>query len=521
MNMLDWLKFSLTPLRDGLIGVIVVSSDAVERTDTPARCQALAEQFDAAGVVQTVVAAARPIDLPVAGLRQISLAGLAHALGDRRAVFAWSEQYHLSSEWIELLAREARARDRVVTHDGYKSGIVAHLGIAGNAIGAPAGAARRVAKLIAGGKIGAYSAAGDLAPAGIPSDVIAIDAKNILSLYGRAVRLDLPTSFVVETNSSCNYFCYMCPYHGGRQRDKPTFVAPRKYSNMDIALFKRVVDEIAAIERPYRSDAKALISPYRRGEILLYPQWREAINHLKSKPNIAVYFSSNGSLWSDEDVEFVLDAGIEQLQISIEGIDQVSHKLIRMNDEFEKVAHTIRRLMRRKAERGLSQPVLQLAHTVNERNIDDVDAYIEHWLDKADALFIGPENYADIELANKRYKTEFSPIPAPDRGLRVPCGMVKDNIWIDAEGTAILCIGSKQTIIGDVREQSMMEILASPIRMRVIDEHIRGAFESDVCRNCEQWFSAYGKSIETDRYSAFLSADTQYYRRRLPLDTNW
>src|SRR5262249_37692920 len=150
--------------------------------------------------------------------------------------------------------------------------------------------------------------------------------------------------------------------------------------------FTRVVDEIAALDRVYDPATPIMVSPYRRGELLLYPHWREALKHIKSKPNLIAYFSSNGSRWTDDDIEFVLDEGLDQLQISVEGFDVESHRRIRNNGEYEKVADTIRRLMKRRAQKNLNKPVVQLAHTLNETNFELTDQYIDYWLEKADAL---------------------------------------------------------------------------------------------------------------------------------------
>jgi radical SAM protein with 4Fe4S-binding SPASM domain len=506
---------------DAHAGLIVVPADQVQRESTRHRIRAIAKSLADAGVphyrvfVPSGDTSLLSDEFPIA--RKNDLAGF---FKKKYVVVLRSDQYHVAHEWVADLLGRARASGASQTHENYKSLLVGHLTLRCAFVVVHPSAASRAAEFIATGvdPIGLVAALESVAQAVAE---VQVTAKNVFPFYRQAATMDIPISYVVETNSSCNYHCLMCPYHGGRQKHKPTFLKPGTYVDMPIETFKRVVDEIAALPHPYQDDPPITISPYRRGEFLLYPHWREALLHIKSKPGIKAYFSSNGSLWTDEDVEFALDIGLDHVQISIEGHDLESHRRIRLNSEYEKIASTIRRLMKRREERGMKVPYLQIAHTVNEKNYGLVDDYVKYWLHKVDALFIGPENYADEGTNNKRYKTQFSPVEPRPLEDRPPCQMVKDNIWVDAEGTVILCIGSKQTLIGNVNETSMAQIVHSQVRLDVLRQHWEGDYDKGLCSNCEQWYSAYGTTTDESEYNAFMSPDTQYYRGKGPIEIGW
>jgi MoaA/NifB/PqqE/SkfB family radical SAM enzyme len=506
----------------GQIGIILVPAAQVERPSTPHRIRAIAATLADAGVPKYRVVVSGTADGKALSdeFPLVQPADLARVCANQLAVFVPSDQYHVSHEWIADLVSRTRATGFSHTHENYNSPIVGNLSLRCVFLVAHPSVVDGVAELLTHGTE-VHGLKPVFAQRELPLEEVAITATNVASLYRQAALMDVPISYVLESNSSCNYHCLMCPYHGGRQKSKPTFLKPGTYVDMPFETFTRVVDEIANLPHPYQDDPPITISPYRRGEFLLYPQWREALSYIKTKPGIKAYFSSNGSLWTDEDIEFVLDVGLDHVQISIEGHDTESHKKIRLNSEFEKVASTIRRIMTRREARGLSKPYLQLAHTVNEKNFGLVDEYVKFWLHKVDALFLGPENYADEGTNNKRYKTQFSPVEPRPKQDRPPCQMVKDNIWIDAEGTVILCIGSKQTMIGNVHEMSMAEILKSPVRLEVLKQHYTGEYAAGLCSNCEQWYSAYGQTIDSEEHSAFMSPDTQYYRGKGPLETTW
>ncbi|MBK7674978.1 MAG: radical SAM protein [Candidatus Accumulibacter sp.] len=507
------------------LAIILVPEPQVKRPTTKNRIEALVEQLNQAGIddINAVTSDALFLDLEVpVGVRKIGFSSLMNACNTRTVVVIRSDQYHASHEWISGLVAAAREECASQVHENHASPLMGNLRLSCAFSVISSGDVSRVLKEWE--RVGYFSTL-DLNPIfeslGISHTVHKLNGNNVVSFYRQATRMDLPISFVVETNSSCNYHCLMCPYHGGRQKDKPTFIKPGTAAEMPLQVFKRVIDEIAALDRRYEEDAPVTVSPYRRGEFLLYPYWKEALTHIKSKQGLRAFFSSNGSLWSDEDVRFVLDCGLDQLQISIEGHDLRSHRKIRLNNEFEQVVSTIRRIMHEKQIRAQSVPLLQLAHTVNERNFGEVDGYVNHWISKVDALFLGPENYADDITYNKRYKAEFSPVKPRPITDRPPCQMIKDCIWIDAEGTVILCIGAKQEIIGNVHEMSLLDILSSKQRVDILAEHAAGNYANDVCTNCEQWYSAYGETKETDEYSLFLSPDTQYYRSKSVVETEW
>src|SRR5262245_34846890 len=502
------------------IGVIIVDATAAKRRETTPRVQVFSQQMRESGLENVLVASTdfRPKDIDCS---VVALNSIGSMVKEHPTIVTWSDQYHVGSEFLATLLRQSLGSNKVVVPRIEGNSLIGNLRISGAAVAAPAGASQRILTEIGAGRLDLRYSHRQLENLKLDFEVHDLNSRTITSLYSRAVRLDLPIAYVVETNSSCNYNCIMCPYHGRRQIDKPTYVHKSSYTDMPLETFKRVVDEISALERPYDPMTQIMVTPYRRGELLLYPHWREALAHIKSKSNLTAYFSSNGSGWTDDDIEFVLDQGLDQLQISIEGFDVESHRRIRNNSEYEKVADTVRRLIARREKRNLTKPLLQLAHTINETNFDLTEQYIDYWLEKADALFLGPENYADDANSNKRYKVEYSPVPMPDVALRPPCQMIKDNVWVDAEGTVILCIGAKQNIIGDVRKQSITEILNSPRRWEVIEAHARGDVANPVCKTCEQWVSAYGKMEETERFSAFLSADTQYYRRKRDVTLGW
>ncbi len=317
-------------------------------------------------------------------------------------------------------------------------------------------------------------------------------SKDLSFPFRQACATEKPVTFMVELNNDCNYNCYMCPYHGGRQKRGSSFVSSSDKTSMDLTFFKDIIDQIACLDRPYEDGKYPIkIVPYFRGEITLHPQWKEAVLYIKSK-KLSVYFSTNGSQWSDEDIDFVINNDIDRIQVSINGIDQETHKKLRLNNEYEKVAGTALNLIKKREALGKKSPVIQVCNIFNERTISEMDAFIEYWLPKVDCLFITPENFKPEEHNfNKMYKTEFAPELIPDPTIRPPCHLIKDNLNILADGTAMLCEGLPPTTsMGHASNQSVAELIDVQMRQSIIKEHGAGNYENPTCKDCQQWLGA-------------------------------
>jgi hypothetical protein len=520
---MKWLLSARPSAADGPVGVIAVPRRGADRRVIAARVKALARELQKAGIDDVVCV--RPglgwaremgdVDVPSLPLRSLE-----RYVSNRPALFVSQEQYHLPHEWASDLLRKAVASDLSHHPDGiHESPMMSHLRIFAAFIATPASASRRAAAKLRTGKLQLSTPAESLEAVGLPSRRVKVTPQNIPPMYRQAVSMDQPYGFVIETNNSCNYHCIMCPYHGGRQGDKATFLKPGTYVDMPFEMFKNIVDQIEEIDRPYEDDTVITVTPYRRGEFLLYPYWREAIRYIKSK-GYRVYFSTNASTWKDEDIDFAIEHELDHLQVSLNGHNMDIHRRLRLNDGFDQVSSTALKIIRRREELGKRKPYLQLCNTVNERNIQWVESYIETWVNKVDALMLSPENYPDDNY-NKRYKVEFSPFPPAPAGQRPPCSMLKDMMWVNSDGKCILCIGKKLLEIGDLRTSTLNDLLKATTRVKTIMDHSNGRYDNPVCGNCDQWQNTHTEIVETDRYTVSNSAAVQYYTNKKPLEIHY
>lgn len=483
------------PNESSPLGVITVPyRELLSKSYLKLRVSMLSAQMHLAGIEDVICCVLSMSSAPTIefdGIKFISSRELSSFVKGRPCVFVGQDQYHVPDDWLRNLLEKSQASDMMQTVEAAKDGNhPAHLRLRGNFVVTPSSLSTRVAKHIVAGRTQPHDMKTCFDGLGIKSNLNPITAENVHSMYGQAFRLDKPVSFVIETNNSCNYHCLMCPYHGGRQSSKPTFLKPGTYSDMPFEMFEKIVDEIATLERPYEDENTiATVTPYRRGEFLLYPHWREALECISSRENLRSYFSTNGSKWTDDDIDFIMDIKLEQIQISVNGHTSEIHKRLRLNDEFDKVVSTIERIRERRRKLKSDLPYIQICNVVNDRNIAENEDYISFWKQYADGVFLSPENFMEDGNSNKNYLMNFSKMPIPDDSIRPPCSMVKDSVWIDADGKVNLCMGSKLTILGDYADLSISEIINLSGRQDVGEAHASGNYDTGVCSNCQQWYN--------------------------------
>ena len=130
-------------------------------------------------------------------------------------------------------------------------------------------------------------------------------------------------SVTLYLTSKCNYACPMCTFHGkGYLGEKSYFQDnPQFVGDMELEKAYKIIDKVSdyGISR---------ISLTTQGEPLLYPHLIEVIKYCKAK-GFYVVFTSNGSLMDKEMADKLKDARVDEINFSIDSIDEEVYKQVR------------------------------------------------------------------------------------------------------------------------------------------------------------------------------------------------
>lgn len=137
------------------------------------------------------------------------------------------------------------------------------------------------------------------------------------------LRAELPlrTPFIIYIDpcDTCNFRCKFCPT-GDIELMKKT--KGRLHGPMDFEVYRRLIDSLADFDDPIRT-----VRLYKEGEPLCNPRFADMVAYAKASPHVLrVDTTTNAALLTPERSRAILDAGLDRLNISVEGMDADSYR---------------------------------------------------------------------------------------------------------------------------------------------------------------------------------------------------
>ena len=156
--------------------------------------------------------------------------------------------------------------------------------------------------------------------------------------------LKTPFSMLIEPSDKCNFRCKFCPTSDLKLMQA---TEGRNYGNMNFDLYKKVIDDIAEFE-----DNLKIVHLYNQGEPLLNPYFSNMVEYAKSKKYInKVATTSNAYLLNKELSLRIIQAGLDRIQISIEGINEEQYfNISNVKIDFNKLVDNIEFFYKNKKE---------------------------------------------------------------------------------------------------------------------------------------------------------------------------
>lgn len=132
------------------------------------------------------------------------------------------------------------------------------------------------------------------------------------------IPLDSPLSMYVEPTRACNFKCFYCMHSTRGEKDGILEQTGFRLAHMDMELYEKVVREIMAFPTQVKRVCFSGL-----GEPLMNPRLPEMIRKLREAGfEGRVDVISNGALLTHELSDALIAAGLNRLQISIQGLDR-------------------------------------------------------------------------------------------------------------------------------------------------------------------------------------------------------
>ncbi|BCL81157.1 radical SAM protein [Ktedonobacteria bacterium brp13] len=170
--------------------------------------------------------------------------------------------------------------------------------------------------------------------------------------------LALPRSIYIESTTRCNELCQQCPR---------TLLTREEDRDLSFENFRSIVDQFPALER---------VVLHGLGEPLLNKELPKMIRYLKER-GVYVLFNSNGILLTERRGQELIDAGLDEYRLSMDGTNRESYARIRGVDAFDKIWRNVRAFIDLQKAQQATKPVVSLWFTAMHENIPELPQLVD------------------------------------------------------------------------------------------------------------------------------------------------
>ena len=272
--------------------------------------------------------------------------------------------------------------------------------------------------------------------------------------------MEYPLLLDLETSSVCNLRCPMC------YTITEDFKKKVNATLMDLELYKKIIEEIAGNVPAIRLSL--------RGEPTLHPDLCCMVRYAKQNNIGEVSFLTNGSRFDSEYVEKLIDAGVDWITLSIDGLG-VTYEQIRQPMLFETIIKYTKNITTIKKQRRIVKPVIKI-QSIWPAVRNDPAAFYHCFAPYSDLIAFNPLiDYLSMDT-DIVYIDDFA------------CPQLYQRLVIGADGTALMCSNDEENAnpVGDANKQSIHEIWHGEKLSAVRAAHAKtdGFKNFNACMNC-------------------------------------
>lgn len=278
-----------------------------------------------------------------------------------------------------------------------------------------------------------------------------------------------PEVFQVELTNHCPMTCVMCPRTNNMTRE---------LGYMSADLFQRVVREIKT--------HSSRIFLHHFGDSLVHPELPAFIKYA-NQHHIKTFLSTNAALLTEERARALVDSGLHELVISLDGVTAETNAAIRgpAARNVENAESRIRFLLDYRRQQGSQKPFIILQFVQQKLNQHECAEWLEKWsaVEGIDRIKVKSfvtwdgqdENINALRVGSDRPQTDvvcdkpWTSVTVLWDGRVVPCCFDHDGLYV----------------LGDLREQSLPSIWrgeqAQALRKAHRERNVRGI---RLCQRC-------------------------------------
>jgi len=290
-----------------------------------------------------------------------------------------------------------------------------------------------------------------------------------------AIPLDSPFLVQVFPVYACNFKCNYC-IHSLLKKDRG-FIANKIM--MDFELYKKCIDDLAEFPQKIK-----MLRFAATGEPLLHPQIAEMIKYANDKEIAnSLDIVTNASLLTKELSDNLIDAGLDWLRISIQGLSSQKYKeFCGIDIDFDDLTESIRYFCKKRNECKVYIKIIDCALEENED-----EKFYDMFGNICDKIAIEHLNPAvpDIDYT----KLSDTPLTITQNGNAVQnaqiCPQPFYMLQINPDGNIVPCCGMKTAFVcGNVDTESIFDVWNGN-KLKKFQLAMLKKQKNNVCKKCE------------------------------------
>ena len=294
---------------------------------------------------------------------------------------------------------------------------------------------------------------------------------------GDKLPLATPYVLVVDPSSLCNLRCRFCP-SGHEDMIAET---GRSQQVMDFALYQKMIDGLVEFDQKIR-----VLRLYKEGEPLVNPRFADMVRYGKDSGFIGrIDTTTNGVLFSPELNRKIIDAGIDQINISVNGINaEMMKQYTQRNIDFKLYVNNIKDLYQHKQNCLIYIKAIQDNLTDKEKQL-----FLNIFGEFADRIFLErlapawPDFVCD--MIPEKFETGHYGQKIENRKV---CPYIFYTIVVNADGSVSSCVGDwrHKQILGYIEKNSLHTIWDGNDMQQMQVMHLRGEMDKfPMCKMCK------------------------------------
>ncbi|MEN9896102.1 MAG: hypothetical protein RIR97_1954 [Pseudomonadota bacterium] len=337
---------------------------------------------------------------------------------------------------------------------------------------------------------------------------IELDLAKVFALpkaYPRVALMELlplpnPISMQVDPASLCNFKCSFCP------TGDPHLIkqSGRGQMFMKMDLFDKILTDISSFEKPLK-----VLKLFKDGEPTLNPHFLDMVRQAKKNTKIGrVETTSNGSKLSETFNEGLVDAGLDRIVLSIEGVTADRYmKFARVRFDFDRFVEQVKHLHSIKG--SLTIHIKTVAQNLDYATGED-RIFFDTFGPYADGIFIentvsswpdfSVEGAVDMAIDAYGGKTVEKDV----------CPYLFYSLSVNADGVVSPCCvdWNREVAVGNLTENSIMDIWHGEKLNALRRKHVFEGLKSvSSCGSCGQVHACTHDNLDghKDALKTFLS----------------